>query len=110
MHIIPTSYGDMPEFTQSYLDAIATFLPALYIFEIIIGILLVFNIWNPFVVIMLAPLTVNFLIFNFTNMILAFPNNNVAYNIGRIWPAALVAVLNIILIFAYKDKYKPLFK
>ncbi len=110
LHFFPTSLGEMPEFTQSYLDAIAPFLPALYIFEILIGILLIVNKWSPFVSIMMAPLTVNFLIFNITNLILNFPQNGLMNNIGMIWPAAIVAILNIILLYQYKDKYRPLFK
>jgi len=110
LHIFPTSYGDMPEFTQSYLDATAPFLPALYVFEIIIGLLLVINRWRPFILIVLAPLTVNFLIFNITNLILDSSAVTLTENLARIWPAALVAILNIILIFQYRDKFKPLFK
>lgn len=109
LHIVPTSYGEMPEFTQSYLDAIAPFLPALYVFEIIIGLLLVLNIWRPFILILLTPLTVNFLIFNFTNLIVEYTGDNLADNPGRIWPAALVTILNIILLCQYRDRYKPLF-
>ncbi len=109
LHVLPTSYGNMPEFTQSYLDAVASFLPALYIFEIIIGLLLVLNKWRPLILIILAPLTINFLIFNFTNLILDFPNDSLAANLGKIWPAALVAILNVILLYQYQDKYKPLF-
>ena len=110
LHILPTSYGDMPEFTQSYLDATAPFLPALYVFEIIIGLMLVINRWRPFILLVLAPLTINFLIFNITNLILDYSTNALTENLGRIWPAALVAILNIILIFHYQDRYKPLFK
>lgn len=110
LHVLPTSYGDMPEFTQSYLDATAPFLPALYIFEIIIGLMLLINRWRPFILIVLAPLTINFLIFNMTNLILDFSTDFITENLARIWPAALVAFLNIILIFQYRDKYKPLFK
>ncbi len=109
LHVIPTSYGDMPEFTQSYLDAIAPFLPALYVFEIIIGLLLVMNRWRPFILILLVPLTINFLIFNFTNLVVDFAGDNIADNPGRIWPAALVTVLNVILLYQYQDKYKPFF-
>lgn len=108
VHVFPTSYGNMPEFTQSYLDAIAPFLPALYIFEVIIGLLLVFNVWNPLLLIILAPLTVNFLIFNVTNLVVDIAVGSASAKIGIIWPAALVAILNIILILQYRNKYKPL--
>ncbi len=98
LHFFPTSYGEMPDFARQYLDAIASFLPALYIFEILVGIFLVFNIWIPFIAIVLAPLSVNFLIFNFAN------------GGWNILTAAFVAVLNLILIYQYWGKYKPLFK
>ncbi len=98
LHFFPTSYGEMPDFARQYLDAIASFLPALYIFEILVGIFLVFNIWIPFISIVLAPLSINFLIFNFANG---------GWNIVT---AAFVAVLNLILIYQYWGKYKPLFK
>ena len=109
IHVFPTSYGNMPEFTESYLDGIAPFLPALYIFEIIMGLLLVFNIWNPLLLIILAPLTINFLIFNVTNLIVDIADSSSASTkIGTVWPAALVAILNIILIIQYRNKYRPL--
>ncbi len=98
LHFFPTSYGRMPDFTRDYLDAILPFLPALYIFEIIVGIFLIFNIWIPFIAIVLAPLSINFLIFNFAN------------GDWNMLSAAFVAVLNLVLIYQYWPKYKPLFR
>jgi putative oxidoreductase len=97
LHLLPTSYGNMPDFTRNYLDAVAAFLPALYIFEIMVGLMLIFNKWVPFISILLAPLSINFLIFNFTN------------GDWNIIPALFVAILNIILLFLHKEKFKPLF-
>ncbi len=98
VHFFPTSYGKMPDFAQNYLDAVAPFLPALYIFEIIVGIFLIFNIWIPFIAIVLAPLSVSFMIFNFAN------------GDWNILTAVFVAVMNLILIYQYWPKYKPLFR
>ncbi len=98
LHFMPSGYGKMPEFTKDYLDAVLPFLPALYIFEIILGIAFITNKWVPFLVILLAPLSINFLIFNFANG---------GWNIVS---AAFVAVLNLVLIYQYRDLYRPLFR
>ena len=98
LHFLPTSYGQMPEDSRYFIDAIAMYLPYLYIFEIIIGLLLVINKWTPFIAIVLFPLTVSFLIFNMTNN-----------DISKFWPAVVVAFLNIILLINNSKKYKPLF-
>lgn len=96
---LPTSYGAMPAHTQDFLDAVATYLPALYIFEIIIGLFLVFNKWTPMILIVLFPLSITFLIFSFSNGSLV-----------KAWPALVVALLNVALIINRSEQYKPLFK
>ncbi|WP_100614333.1 hypothetical protein [Confluentibacter citreus] len=98
LHFLPTSYGQMPEDSMYFIDAVAIYLPYLYIFEIIIGLLLVINKWTPFIVIVLFPLSVSFLIFNMTNN-----------DISKFWPAIVVAFLNIFLLINNSKKYKPLF-
>lgn len=98
MHFLPSSYGTMPENTRTFIDAVAPYLPYLYFFEILIGLLLIINKWTPFMIIVLFPLTIAFLIFNLSD------NNYI-----NIWPSIIVAFLNIVLMFNYKDKYKPLF-
>lgn len=97
LHFLPSGYGKMPDFTKDYLDAVLPFLPALYIFEIILGIAFITNKWIPFLVIVLAPLSVNFLIFNLANG---------GWNIIS---AAFVSILNILLIYQYRERYRPLF-
>ena len=97
LHFLPVGYGDMPDFARAYLDAVVMFLPALYIFEILIGLMLVFHKWVPFIAVVLAPLSVNFMIFNFTN------------GDWNIISASFVAILNLVLLFLYWDKYRPLF-
>ncbi|MEX0987410.1 MAG: hypothetical protein WD052_08035 [Bacteroidales bacterium] len=98
LHFMPSGYGKMPDFTRNYLDSILQFLPALYIFEILLGIAFIMNRWVPFLIIVLAPLSVNFLIFNFAN------------GGWNILSAAFVATLNLVLIYQYREKYKPLFR
>lgn len=97
-HFIPSSYGQMPENAEEFLDSTVILLPYLYIFEIVIGLLLILNKWSALLYIILFPLTVSFLIFSFINK-----------DFSDMWPALFVAVFNIILLFSEKEKYKPLF-
>jgi uncharacterized membrane protein YphA (DoxX/SURF4 family) len=97
-HFLPTSYGAMPEDARDFIDGVAIFLPYLYIFEIIVGILLIFNFWTAFILIVLFPLSVSFLIFHFSNS-----------DPGMMWPAIIVAGLNIYLLLTEREKYQPLF-
>jgi putative oxidoreductase len=98
LHFLPTSYGAMPENTRSFIDSVAAYLPYLYLFEILIGLLLILNKWTPFIIIVLFPLTISFLIFNLSDN-----------DFSKIWASLIVAFLNIALFFNYKEKYKPLF-
>jgi putative oxidoreductase len=98
-HFLPASYGAMPEVTQDFLDAVAAYLPALYIFEIIVGLFLIFNKWTPFILIVLFPLSVAFLIFSISNG-----------ELSKAWPAFLVGIINILLLLRRRETYKPLFK
>tara|TARA_R110001583_G_scaffold173174_1_gene327032 strand:+ start:383 stop:763 length:381 start_codon:yes stop_codon:yes gene_type:complete len=98
LHIVPFTYGEMPENTRDFIDAVVAYLPYLYILEILIGLLLTINKWTPFILIVLFPLTISFLIFNISNN-----------DFSKIWTSLLVAFLNIVLLIQYKEKYKPLF-
>ncbi|WP_242082502.1 DoxX protein [Aestuariivivens sediminis] len=97
-HFIPFTYGEMPENTRDFIDAVVGYLPYLYMFEIIIGFLLVFNKWTPFILIVLFPLSISFLIFNLSDN-----------DLSKTWTALIVAFLNIFLLYYHRDKYKPLF-
>lgn len=97
-HFLPHSYGDMPIDAQNFIDAAVIYLPILYVFEIILGLLLIFNKWTPFLLLVLFPLSSAFLIFIISNQ-----------DIADAWPALFVAVLNFILLFFEKEKYQPLF-
>lgn len=97
-HIVPNSYGNMPESAQAFLDAVVAYLPILYIFEIVIGLFLIFNKWKTFIYILLFPLSVAFLMFSLVNG-----------DLYDMLPAFFVATINIILILSRKEKYKELF-
>ena len=99
LHFLPTGYTEMPEDARNFLDAVVMYLPLLYFFEIVTGLFLVFNKWAPFILIVLFPLSVSFLIFTFANS-----------DLSETWPALIVAVLNVILLFNEREKYKPLFE
>ena len=98
LHFLPAGYGKMPEDARIFIDAVWAYLPYLYMLEILIGLLLVFNKWTSLILIALFPLTVAFLIFNMAN-----------WDLSEFWPAMVVAVLNIYLLFTRKEKYYPLF-
>lgn len=66
-------------------------------FEIIIGLLLLFNKWVPFALVLLAPITVNVLLFH---LFLDSPG---------IILALIVVILNGILIYKHWKAYRPLF-
>jgi hypothetical protein len=67
------------------------------IFEIFIGALLLFNKWVPFALLLLAPITVNIVLFH---LFLDTP--------GLI-AAMVIVVLNVILIYKHWKVYRPLF-
>ncbi|MBK5213684.1 MAG: DoxX protein [Flavobacteriaceae bacterium] len=98
-HFLPTSYGEMPDSTMDFLDAVVVYLPFLYFFEIILGLFLVFNKWTPFLLLVLFPLSVAFLIFSISNQ-----------DFLDALPAFVVALLNFVLLLFEKEKYKPLFQ
>jgi len=99
LHFLPTSYGKMPEDAMDFIYAVIVYLPFLYVFEIILGLLFIFNKWTPFLLLVLFPLSVAFLIFSISNQ-----------DFIDALPALVVAFLNFTLILFEKEKYKPLFE
>ena len=98
LHFIPFTYGQMPENTRMFIDAVAEYLPFLYILEILIGLFLIFNKWTAFIYIVLFPLSISFLMFTIINN-----------DLNNMWPAWIVALLNFGLMFNHREKYKALF-
>lgn len=98
LHIVPTGYGEMPHSAELFLDSIASYLPVLYIFEIIIGLFLLFNKWKSFIYIVLFPLSVAFLMFSIINN-----------DLIEAWPAVIVVLCNVLLLYSQRDTYEVLF-
>lgn len=96
-HFLPTGYGKMPEDARNFIDAVVMYLPLLYAFEMLIGLLLILNKWTALILIALFPLSISFLIFMFANN-----------DVSETWSGLVVALLNVILLYYYKDKYKTL--
>ncbi|WP_258103577.1 hypothetical protein [Marinoscillum sp. MHG1-6] len=99
LHVVPTSYGAMPTITRDFIDSIVMYLPFLYVFEMLIGVLLLMNRWTGLILIVLFPLSFSFMMFNMINGDLAM-----------LWPAVLVATLNIVLLLINRERYTPLFE
>ena len=95
---MPMGYGDMPDSAKAFIDSVAAYLPFLYIFEIIIGIMLLMAKWRSFIYIVLFPLSIAFLMFSIINN-----------DFRELWPALIVALINIILIYSRKENYASLF-
>ena len=92
---------DLPEAAAAFMGALSKTGYMFYFIgavEVVTGLLLVFNKWIGFALILLAPVAVNMIFFH---LFLA-P--------GGIGPAALVFILNTFLIYKYWNQYKPLFK
>jgi uncharacterized membrane protein YphA (DoxX/SURF4 family) len=71
--------------------------PLIGLTEILVGFLLIINKWKGFALVLLAPISVNIILYQLT------------YDIAGIGPAAIVAILNILLIYANWKKFKTLF-
>lgn len=72
-------------------------IPLIGLSELIPGILLLINKWKGLALIWLAPISINIVLFH------------IKYDVSTIGPGALVAVLNVILIYTNWKKFKTLF-
>lgn len=101
--LISFNFMPTPDLTQeaanfmSSLNNTGYVLTFLGILEIFIGLLLILNKWVPFALILLAPITVNVLLFH---LFLDSPG---------LLLAVIVVLLNIILIYKHWKVYRPLF-
>lgn len=93
---VPSLPEDASSFMGS-LKATGYILPVVGVIEILIGLLLLFNRWFAFAVLALVPISVNVLLYH------------LFLDIPTIGIAALVTVINFILIYKLWPKYKPLF-
>ena len=89
-----------PEEAANFMNSLADtgyVLNVVAIFEILIGLLLLIKKWVPFAILLLLPLSLNILLFH------------LFMDIPGIWTALLVVVLNGVLIYKHRQKYRPLF-
>lgn len=82
----------------SSLDATGYVLYLIALFEIFIGLLLLANKWVAFALLLLAPISLNILLFH------------VFLDLSDIWGALVVVSLNVLLIYKYWKAYRPLFQ
>lgn len=93
---LPELTGKAGDFMSS-LDASGYVLSIVGILEIIIGILLLAKKWVPFALILLAPISINILLFH------------LFLNVDGAIIAVLIATLNGVLIYKNWPQFKPLF-
>lgn len=97
-NIVPTHIytGEAAIFIDS-LSSTGYILKVVGTLEIVVGLLLLFNKWVPFALLLLAPITVNILLFH------------LFLDIPGLYVAMVVVVLNAILIYKHWKVYRPLF-
>ncbi|MCK5637889.1 MAG: DoxX family membrane protein [Flavobacteriaceae bacterium] len=91
---------ELPEAAGNFMGALAStgyMFPLIGAVEVIVGLLLIINKWVPFALVLLAPVAVNMVLFH------------LKLAPAGMGPAALVTILNGILIYANWDKYRALF-
>ena len=93
---LPPATGSAAEFMNS-LGATGYIFPFVGILEVFIGVMLLLKKWVAFVLILLAPISINILLFH---LLLDIPGTIIAF---------LVAFLNGILIYKRWKHYSPLF-
>jgi uncharacterized membrane protein YphA (DoxX/SURF4 family) len=93
----PSFPEDAAQFIAS-LRATGYVLYVVGVLETFVGVLLLFNKWVPFALILLAPIALNILLFH---LFLDLPDIAVAL---------IIATINSILIYKYWRLYRPLFQ
>jgi putative oxidoreductase len=98
LHFIPMEAptGAAGEFMNS-LGASGYIFPVVGVLEVIIGIMLLMKKWVAFALILLAPISINILLFH---LFLDIPGLSIAL---------LIVIFNAILIYKHWQQYKPLF-
>lgn len=98
LHFIPMPppSGSAGDFINT-LGASGYIFPMLGVVEVCIGAMLLCKQWVPFGIILLAPISLNILLYH------------ACFAVPGIWVALLVLILNIILIYKHWRLYAPLF-
>lgn len=93
---LPKPAAEAADFLTSLADT-GYVLTAIAVAEIIIGLMLLFKKWVPFVLLLLVPLSLNILLFH------------LFLDVPSIGTAIVVVALNAILLYKHRQKYRPLF-
>lgn len=91
----------MPEDATNFMHSLQASGYMLYVvgaLEIFVALLLLLNKWVPFALLLLAPISVNIVLFH------------LFLDASDIWGALVIAILNIVLIYKHWRAYKPLFR
>lgn len=90
----------MPPAAANFMESLQSTGYVLYVvaaLEIFIGLLLLFRKWVPFALLLLAPISINILLFH------------LFLDVSSIWVAIVIVTLNSILIYKYWQSYRQLF-
>lgn len=93
---VPNLPEDAANFMAS-LSATGYILPLVGILEIAIGLFLIVNRWVPFALFLLAPISINILLFH------------LCLDLPGLIAALIVVIINAILIYKHWKAYRPLF-
>ncbi|OAB80288.1 DoxX family membrane protein [Cochleicola gelatinilyticus] len=93
---MPELPADASQFMSS-LVATGYILPIVGALEVVIGLLLIFNKWVPFALLLLVPISINILLFH------------LFLDLSDIAGALLIAIINVVLIYKHWRIYRPLF-
>jgi len=93
---LPQPPAEAASFIQSLAET-GYVLTVVAIFEIVIGLMLIFKLWVPFALLVLVPISLNILLFH------------LFLDVPAIAGALVVVALNVILLYKHKQKYRPLF-
>lgn len=100
LHFIPMDTPDLNTAAGQFMNSLGAtgyIFPVVGVLEVIIGALLLLKKWIAFALILLAPISINILLFH---LFLDIPGLSIAL---------LILVFNSILIFKHWQQYKPLF-
>ncbi len=89
-----------PEAAANFMNSLADtgyILMVIAFFEAFIGVMLLIKKWVPFVILLLVPISLNILLFH------------LFLDVPAIATAIVIVILNGMLIYKYRQKYKPLF-
>ena len=100
LHFIPMDTPDLNTAAGQFMNSLGAtgyIFPVVGVLEVIIGAMLLFKKYIAFALILLAPISINILLFH---LFLYIPGLSIAL---------LILVFNSILIFKHWQQYKPLF-